>query len=148
MAARYGRYGAALVRFRALPLVLALALLVGACGDDGEAASTTTTAADPPGTPSTNQPTTGTVAGPTGGQVACTELAGRYVSRAEALFTHEGTPPDALVDRTRNRLAELDTIAGAAGCGDEYRNGVCDGLDALAREGVLVIMALLPPNGC
>ena len=145
MAARYGRYGAAPVRIRALSPLLALVLALAGCGDDGGGASTTTGA----GAPATTQPApTGTVAGPTEGQVACAGLAGRYVARAEALFTHQGTPPDALVDRTRNRLVELDTIAGAAGCGEEYRTGVCGGLDELAREGVLVIMALLPPNGC
>jgi len=147
MAERYGRYGAAPVRFRALVPLLAFALLLGACGDDGDGASSASST--PAASPSTSTPAaTGTVAGPTEGQAACADLADRYVRRARRLFDREGTPSDALVDRTRARLTELDTIAGAAGCGDEYRTGVCDGLDALASEGVLVIMPLLPPNGC
>ena len=132
------------MRFRALPVLLSLVLLVGACGDDdGEETGGTTPA--PVAEPTV---TTGTIAGPTQGQVACARLAERYVRQARTIFDREGTPSDAVVDRVGARLSEFDAIAGSAGCGDEYRNGVCDGLDELALEGVLVIMPLLPPNGC
>jgi hypothetical protein len=134
------------VRFRLLPLLLVAALLVGACGDDGggdDTAGGTTPA--PVAEPTV---TSGTIAGPTQGQVECARLAERYVRQARLLFDRQGTPSDALVDRVNGRLSEFDVIAGTAGCGEEYTTGVCDGLDDLANEGVLVIMPLLPPNGC
>ncbi len=133
------------MRFRALPVLLSLALLVGACGDDGDGEETGGTTSAPVAEPTV---TTGTIVGPTAGQVECARLAERYVRQARTLFEREGTPSDAAVERVGARLSELDAIAGSAGCGDEYRNGVCDGLDDLALEGVLVIMPLLPPNGC
>ena len=148
MRRRYGRYGAAPVRNRALLALLTVTLVLGACSDDGgdqgDEAEPATTAA-----PTVTEPaTTGTVAGPTEGEVACIDLAERYVRRARTVFDTEGTPSDDLVNRVYEQLIEFDAIAGGAGCGDEYRNGVCDGLDALSAEGLLVIMALLPPNGC
>jgi hypothetical protein len=148
MRRRYGRYGAAPVRNRALLALLTVTLVFGACSDDGgdqgDEAEPATTAAPPVTEPAT----TGTVAGPTEGEVACIDLAERYVRRARTVFDTEGTPSDDLVNRVYEQLIEFDAIAGGAGCGDEYRNGVCDGLDALSAEGLLVIMALLPPNGC
>ncbi len=135
-------------------LVLAiLVLIVAACGDDGDSSDSpdggaTTTAA--PSTAPTQDPaaTTETVAGPTEGEIACIQLAERYVRQARRIFAHEGTPSDALVDQVDERLSQFDAIAGTAGCGDEYRNGVCTGLDELTAEGLLVIIQLLPPNGC
>ena len=62
---------------------------------------------------------------------ACEDLAARYVRRARVLF-----------DRVRSRLTEFDTIASTAGCGEEYVIGVCEGLDALTQEGLLVILPL------
>lgn len=121
-------------------LALTAVLLLAGCGDDGGgpdevgADDVPTTIASVPGT---------SVVGPTEGTAACAELADRYVRRARVLFTQEGTPPDALVDETRARLAELDQIAVAAGCGPEYTTGVCDGLDAMTREGILVIYSLV-----
>jgi hypothetical protein len=123
-----------------LPL-LVLALLLGACGDDGGETADPETAGTTP--PSETTGTTGTtVVGPTEGGAACADLADRYVQRARALFETQGTPPDALVDRVRARLTELDAIAATAGCGPEYVTGVCDGLDALSQEGVLVLYPL------
>jgi hypothetical protein len=58
------------------------------------------------------------------------------------MFDREGTPPDALVDRVRARLVEFDQIAATAGCGEEYVTAVCEGLDALTQEGLLVIFPL------
>ena len=150
MASRYGRYGAAPVRNRSLPVppavavvVAVLALLAAACGDDGGAdgdGASSTTAGAPAATADPGPPTT--VAGPTEGQVACAGLAERYVRRARALFTQEGTPSDAVVDRARARFAEFDEIAGAAGCGAEYVTGICEGLDELTHDGVLVLFPL------
>ena len=71
-----------------------------------------------------------------------TDLAERYVRRARTMFDVEGTPSDALVDRVRARLVEFDQIAATAGCGEEYVTAVCEGLDALSQEGVLVIIPL------
>jgi hypothetical protein len=125
------------VRARALLLVAALAVAAAGCGDDGGSEATADTGVVGPTTP-----TTGTVAGPTDATVACSDLAERYVRRARVMFETEGTPSDQLVDRTRTRLMEFDQIAAAAGCGAEYTQGVCDGLDDLAHEGVLVILPL------
>jgi hypothetical protein len=131
------------VHVRHLAPVLALVLLLGACGGDdgddggtvGDAASTSIT------TPSETTAASGTVAGPSAGE-ACTDLAERYVRRARTMFDVEGTPSDALVDRVRARLVEFDQIAATAGCGEEYVTAVCEGLDALSQEGVLVIIPL------
>ncbi|MET0665120.1 MAG: hypothetical protein ABW008_06140 [Acidimicrobiales bacterium] len=128
---------------RHLAPVLALLVLLGACGGDdgddsgtvGEAASTSIT------TPSETTAAPGTLAGPPAGE-ACTDLAERYVRRARTMFDVEGTPSDALVDRVRARLVEFDQIAATAGCGEEYVTAVCEGLDALTQEGVLVIIPL------
>jgi hypothetical protein len=134
-------------------VLLALVLLVGACGDDGggaanETPATSATSAAPATTTADPVATTGTVAGPTEGEIACIQLAQRYVRQARRIFAHQGTPPDELIDQVDDRLTQFDAIAGTAGCGDEYRNGVCDGLDELTAQGLLVIMPLLPPNGC
>jgi hypothetical protein len=131
------------VNFRRLAPLLAVPLLLGACGGDdgsdggnvGNAGSTSIT------TPSETSAAPGTVAGTTGGE-ACADLAERYVRRARTMFDREGTPSDALVDRVRARLVEFDQIAATAGCGEEYVTGVCEGLDALAQEGILVIIPL------
>ena len=129
------------MNLRRLAPLLAVPLLIGACGADdggddgsiGDAGSTSIT------TPSeTSAP--GTVAGPTG--ESCTDLAERYVRRARTMFDQEGTPSDALIDRVRARLVEFDQIAATAGCGEEYVTGVCEGLDALTQEGLLVIIPL------
>jgi hypothetical protein len=58
------------------------------------------------------------------------------------MFDTQGTPSDALVDEVRARLAEFDAIASTAGCGEAYLTGVCEGLDALTAEGLLVILPL------
>lgn len=115
-------------------------MLLGACsGDDGgtggDASASSIT------TPSETTAAPGTVAGPADGE-ACTDLAERYVRRARTMFEVEGTPSDALVDRVRARLVEFDQIAATAGCGEEYVTGVCEGLDALTQEGILVIIPL------
>jgi len=99
----------------------------------GDAASTSIA------TPSETTAAPGT--GPSAGE-ACTDLAERYVRRARTMFDVEGTPSDALVDRVRARLVEFDQIAATAGCGEEYVTAVCEGLDALTQEGVLVIIPL------
>ena len=126
------------MNFRRLIPLLAVPLLLGACGGDdgsvGDAGSTSIT------TPSETSAAPGTV-GPADGQ-ACTDLAERYVRRARTMFDREGTPPDALVDRVRARLVEFDQIAATAGCGEEYVTAVCEGLDALTQEGLLVILPL------
>lgn len=116
------------MRFR---LLLVALLLLAGCGDDADSASTETTVAVQ--VPVTRDPE---------GVQACEDLAARYVRRAEAMFTTEGTPSDALVERTRERLAEFDGIAATAGCGEEYVDGVCEGLDALSQQGILVILPL------
>lgn len=129
---------------RLLPaLTLSAALVLAGCGDDDGAGAEP--AEDGAGTvPATiAEVPGGTAVGPTEGGAACADLADRYVRRARVLFTQEGTPPDALVDETRARLAEFDEIAVAAGCGPEYTTGVCDGLDAMAQEGILVIYPLV-----
>ena len=126
---------------RLLAPLVALPLLLTACGgDDGDGENVGDAGATSITTPEATTPPT--VAGPTEGDVACAELADRYVRRARLMFDREGTPPDALIDRIRARLAEFDQIAATAGCGDEYLTGVCDGLDALTQEGILVILPL------
>ena len=124
-------------------LLLALVLLIAGCGDDGgrdgnvgDAGSTSIT------TPSETTAGSDTVVGPTAGDAACADLADRYVRRARTMFVTNGTPSDQLVDEVRARLTEFDQIAATAGCGPEYVTGVCDGLDALTQEGVLVILPL------
>ena len=102
------------MHFRRLAPVLALLLLLGACGGDdggddgsvGDAGSTSVTT--PVGD---HRAGTGHGGRPTEGDVACADLAERYVRRARTLFEQEGTPSDALVDRVRARLTEFDTIA-------------------------------------
>ncbi|HEY5888952.1 MAG TPA: hypothetical protein VIT24_14540 [Acidimicrobiales bacterium] len=131
------------MNFRRLVPLLAVPFLLGACGGDdggsngsvGDAGSTSIT------TPSETTAAPGTVAGPSAGE-SCSDLAERYVRRARTMFDREGTPPDALVDRVRARLVEFDQIAATAGCGEEYVTGVCEGLDALTQEGLLVIIPL------
>jgi predicted small lipoprotein YifL len=118
------------MRFRPLLALLALALLLGACGDDGDSSS--------PTAPSVQVPVTRDAEG----IQACQDLAARYVRRTRVLFDREGAPSDALVDEVRAQLTELDTIASTAGCGEEYVLGVCEGLDALTAEGILVILPL------
>jgi len=118
-------------------------LLLGACsddaGDDGGLPDATTAPETVPTTPeATGPPVT---RDPEGVQ-ACEDLAERYVRRARVLFDQEGTPSDDLVNRVRARLTEFDTIASTAGCGEEYVQGVCAGLDALTQEGLLVIIPL------
>jgi hypothetical protein len=131
------------VNLRRLAPLLALPLLLTACGDDGgnegnvgDAGTTSIT------TPSETTVGSGTVVGPTEGEAACADLADRYVRRARTMFVTNGTPSDQLVDEVRDRLAEFDQIAATAGCGPEYVTGVCEGLDALTQEGILVIMPL------
>jgi len=128
------------VRIRLLLPVLAVTLLLGACSDDGgdetieaDAADLTVTSIGPP---------TETTVGPTAGSAACADLADRYVRQARRMFDTNGTPSDALVEEVQARLAEFDGIAGTAGCGAEYVTGVCEGLDALSQEGLLVIFPL------
>jgi ABC-type molybdate transport system substrate-binding protein len=118
------------MRFRPVLAVLALGLLLTACSDDGDESSSTTVAVQVPVTRDAE------------GVQACEDLAARYVRRARVLFDREGTPSDALVDQVRQRLTEFDTIASTAGCGQEYVTGVCEGLDALTDEGILVIFPL------
>jgi len=128
------------VRIRLLLSVLATVLALGACSDDGGPEEISADPADLTVT-SVGTPTE-TTAGPTAGSAACADLADRYVRQARRMFDTEGTPSDALVDEVRARLAEFDSIAGTAGCGEEYVSGVCAGLDALTQEGVLVIFPL------
>ncbi len=126
------------MRTRIAALLVAV-LALAACGDDGGDAPTTTAAAPAPST----VPAEDTVVGPTEGSAACADLADRYVARARVLFETDGTPSDALVDRVRARLATFDEIALTAGCGQAYVIDVCDGLDELTEEGLLVIFPLL-----
>jgi hypothetical protein len=129
------------VRARALLIaVVVLAVLLAGCGDESGSAASSPTAGPAGSTPTTLSP--GTVLGPTEGEAACADLADRYVARARVLFDRQGTPPDALVDRIRTRFVAFDTIAAQAGCGEEYTRGVCEGLDALTEEGILVILPL------
>ncbi len=129
------------MRFR-VRNVVALAVVVLAvaagCGDDSGSSSTSA----PSGTTAPSTPGSGTIAGPTEGEAACARLADRYVRRARGMFDTEGTPSDDLVNRIRARLVEFDTIAAQAGCGQEYTDGVCQGLDDLTHEGILVIVPL------
>ncbi len=128
------------MKVRLLLPLLAVALLLGACSDDG---GDDTIQADPADLTATSVtgPTQTTV-GPTAGSAACADLADRYVRQARRMFDTEGTPSDALVDEVQGRLAEFDAIASTAGCGEEYLTGVCEGLDALTQEGLLVILPL------
>ena len=121
------------MRLRPLLAVLALALLLGACSDDGGGDDDSSSSSVAPQVPVTRDAE---------GIQACEDLAERYVRRARVLFDREGAAPDELVDRVRARLTELDTIASTAGCGEEYVVGVCEGLDALTQEGLLVIIPL------
>lgn len=121
-----------------LAVLLVAVLALAACGDDGGSAGSTTAAPD-----TTAAVTDTSVVGPTSGTAACADLADRYVARARVLFETEGTPSDALVDRVRARLATFDEIALTAGCGQAYVVDVCDGLDELTEEGLLVIFPLL-----
>jgi hypothetical protein len=128
------------VKTRLLLPLLAVAILLGACGDDS---GDDTIQAQPDDLTATSVATpTESTAGPTAGGAACADLADRYVCQARRMFDVEGTPPDALVDEVQARLAEFDGIAGAAGCGEEYLRGVCAGLDDLTHEGLLVILPL------
>ncbi len=111
-----------------LPLVLAALVLAG-CGDDD-------------GPPSDGTAQNVTTAPPTTEPAECADLAEEYVETARVMFDREGTPSDALVDRTRGRLEELDAVAATAGCGPSYIEGVCDGFDALSAEGILVLLPL------
>ena len=122
-----------------LPL-LVVALLVGACSDDGGDDTISADASDL--TPTSVAGPSETTVGPTAGSAACADLADRYVRQARRMFDTQGTPPDALVDEVQGRLAEFDAIASTAGCGEEYLAGVCSGLDALTQEGLLVILPL------
>jgi hypothetical protein len=128
------------VKVRLLLALLAAALLLAACTDDGGEDEIT---ADPDDltAPSVAEPT-GTTVGPTEGGAACADLADRYVRQARRMFDTQGTPSDELVDEVRARLSEFDSIASTAGCGEEYVAGVCEGLDALTHEGLLVILPL------
>jgi len=128
------------VKVRLLLPLLAVALLLGACSDDG---GNDTIQADPADLTATSvAESPGTTVGPTAGAAACADLADRYVRQARRMFDTEGTPSDALVDEVQGRLAEFDAIASTAGCGEEYVTGVCEGLDALTQEGLLVILPL------
>ncbi len=128
------------MKVRLLFPLLAVALLLGACGDDGGEGEIT---ADPADLTATSvAESTGTTVGPTDGGAACADLADRYVRQARRMFDTQGTPSDALVDEVRARLSEFDGIASTAGCGEEYLAGVCEGLDALTQEGLLVILPL------
>jgi hypothetical protein len=118
------------MRIRPLLAALLLAVLLTACGDDGDQSSSTTT------------PVAAPVTRDAEGLQACEDLAARYVRKARVLFDRDGAPSDALVDQVRARLTEFDTIASTAGCGQEYVTGVCDGLDGLTQEGLLVILPL------
>jgi hypothetical protein len=117
---------------RVLGLVLIATLVTVSCaGDDGA------DEAEP--APS------GTVAGPTTSTTAsadCLLLADEYLVTATELFT-ASPPSDAVVDQSRSRFEELDLLAGAAGCGDDYRGAVCDGLDDLTLSGTLVIYPMV-----
>jgi hypothetical protein len=129
------------VRFRLLVVGLTFSFLLAACGDAGDdgglpdATTSVPTGSIPTasGPPVTRDPE---------GIRACRDLAERYVQRSRALFDGQGTPSDALVERVRARLEEFDAIAGTAGCGEEYLRGVCEGLDGLTAEGLLVILPL------
>jgi hypothetical protein len=129
------------VRVRLVVLLVAFALLLVACGDDG---GTEDPAAASTPSPVTTGVTASTVgpSGPSAGAAACAGLANRYVRRARVLFDRDGSPSDALVDQVRSRLTDFDTIAVQAGCGQEYTTAVCEGLDALTAQGILVIIPL------
>ena len=128
------------MKVRLLLPLLAVALLLGACSDDG---GDDTIEAEP-GRPHRDQRRRRDRdhRRPVRRAAACADLADRYVRQARRMFDTEGTPSDALVDEVRARLAEFDAIASTAGCGEEYLTGVCEGLDALTQEGLLVILPL------
>jgi len=133
------------VRLRLLLPVLSVALLLGACSDDGgedEISADPAALTSIAGTSGPTETTAGPTAGPTAGAAACADLADRYVRQARRLFDIQDTPTDALVDEVRARLVEFDGIASTAGCGEAYLSGVCEGLDALSAEGLLVIYPL------
>ena len=129
------------MKVRLLLPLLGLGLLLGACGDDGAEDEISADPADLTVTSVVGPPDT-TVVGPTEGAAACADLADRYVQQARRMFDTQGTPPDALVDEVQGCLADFDAIATTAGCGEEYVRGVCEGLDALTQEGLLVILPL------
>ena len=125
---------------RPVALLLAAALALGACADDGgqEVGAGT----DVPATSTTDAP--GPVVGPTTSTTVpanCQDAADAYVDAARELF--EGTPTDERFEETQVRLRQLDIAAQADGCGPAYTEAVCDGLDELARSGVLVIFPIL-----
>jgi hypothetical protein len=118
-------------------LLLALALLATACGDDTgaspapSAAPSTTQEASPGSDPSDLG------AAP----VDCQALVDEYVAETEQLFA--ATPSDDRLEAARARFDELDATAGGEGCGDAYRAGICEALDDLSREGTLIIFPML-----
>ena len=128
------------MKVRLLFPLLAVALLLGACGDDGGEGEIT---ADPADLTATS------VAEPTGTTVGPTRRRRLRRSRrplrppGPPMFDPEGTPSDDLVDEVRARLVGVRRHRrSTAGCGEEYLTGVCEGLDALTQEGLLVILPL------
>jgi hypothetical protein len=125
---------------RVIGLVLVGVLLVAGCGDDGgpSASSDRTTSVTTGTTPA------GPLVGPTTASTEppdCLVLAREYVMVATGLFS--GPPDDDVVEASRGRFRALDGLAAAGGCGDGYRQTVCDGLDELTRSGTLVIYPMV-----